>query len=88
MSDERKPFCPWIVALLIWLPVLYVASFGPAYCVWWKVPLPRRVGRVVLRFYAPLIWLGHNSDFVGIVWTRYHGLFLDYSTPPQNLEID
>jgi hypothetical protein len=30
MSEERKPLWPWIVALLIGLPVLYVASFGPA----------------------------------------------------------
>jgi hypothetical protein len=28
MSDARKPLWPWIVALLIGLPVLYVASFG------------------------------------------------------------
>jgi hypothetical protein len=32
MSEERKRagVWPWIVALLIGLPVLYVASFGPA----------------------------------------------------------
>ena len=31
MSDDRKkPVWPWIVALLIGVPVLYVASFGPA----------------------------------------------------------
>jgi hypothetical protein len=31
MSEDRKqPLWPWIVALLIGLPVLYVASFGPA----------------------------------------------------------
>ena len=30
MSDDRKPLWPWIVALLIGLPVVYVASFGPA----------------------------------------------------------
>src|SRR5262245_22794311 len=30
MSDDRKPVWPWIVALLIGLPLLYVASFGPA----------------------------------------------------------
>jgi hypothetical protein len=30
MSDDRKALWPWIVALLIGLPVLYVASFGPA----------------------------------------------------------
>src|SRR5262245_34290699 len=29
MSKERKPLWPWIVILLIGLPVLYVASFGP-----------------------------------------------------------
>ena len=31
MSDDRKkPIWPWIAVLLIGLPVLYVASFGPA----------------------------------------------------------
>jgi hypothetical protein len=30
MSEERRPLWPWIVALLIGLPVLYVVSFGPA----------------------------------------------------------
>ena len=31
MREDRKTlFWPWIAALLIGLPVLYVASFGPA----------------------------------------------------------
>jgi len=30
MSDERRPLWPWNAALLIGLPVLYVALFGPA----------------------------------------------------------
>ena len=30
MSEERTPVWPWIAALLIGLPALYVASFGPA----------------------------------------------------------
>jgi hypothetical protein len=30
MTDDRKPIWPWIVALLIGLPVLYVVLFGPA----------------------------------------------------------
>ena len=43
MSDERKrSVWPWIVALLIGLPVLYVASFGPA-C-WWISRLNRQSG--------------------------------------------
>jgi hypothetical protein len=29
-DDRKKPILPWIVALLIGLPVMYVASFGPA----------------------------------------------------------
>ena len=29
-DDSKKPLWPWIVALLIGLPVLYVSSFGPA----------------------------------------------------------
>jgi hypothetical protein len=29
-EDGKKPLWPWIAALLIGLPVLYVASFGPA----------------------------------------------------------
>src|SRR5262245_62007332 len=33
MSEQRKSLWPWIVALLIGLPVLYLASFGPV-C-WW-----------------------------------------------------
>jgi hypothetical protein len=31
MSEpQKKPVWPWFVALLIGLPVLYIASFGPA----------------------------------------------------------
>ena len=30
MDNERKPLWPWIMALLVALPVLYVLSFGPA----------------------------------------------------------
>jgi hypothetical protein len=41
MSDERKPVWPWIVALLIGLPVLYVASFGPACALVGQGVLPR-----------------------------------------------
>jgi len=29
MNDERKPVWPWIVALLMGLPILYQLSLGP-----------------------------------------------------------
>ena len=30
MNEERKPFWPWVAILLLGLPLMYVASFGPA----------------------------------------------------------
>src|SRR5262249_20296094 len=38
VEDRKKPVWPWIVAVLIGLPALYMASFGPA-C-WWISPQP------------------------------------------------
>jgi hypothetical protein len=40
-DDRKKPIWPWIVSLLIGLPVLYVASFGPA-C--WIAADPHPIG--------------------------------------------
>ncbi len=51
MSDDRRPLWPWIVALLIGLPVLYVASFGPA-C--WLADRYPSVWIVVWKVYYPL----------------------------------
>src|SRR5262245_20955652 len=53
MSEERKPLWPWIVALLIGLPVLYVASFGPA-C--WMADKDYLSDRNVWLVYRPIIW--------------------------------
>jgi hypothetical protein len=53
MSDNRKPVWPWIVALLIGLPVLYVASFGPA-C--WISSRINSGQRFVTIAYRPLTW--------------------------------
>ena len=53
MSEERKtPFWPWIVALLIGLPILYVASFGPACWLTNRSAIPR--GPVAI-LYGPLV---------------------------------
>jgi hypothetical protein len=53
MSEERKPaIWPWIVALLIGLPVLYVASFGPA-C--WFCARTQCGNRFVGTAYQPII---------------------------------
>jgi hypothetical protein len=57
MSDEQKKtgVSPWIVALLIGLPVTYVASFGLA-C--W---LACRTGASLPTFYVPVGWAGMNG---------------------------
>ena len=51
MTDERKPLWPWVVALLIGLPVLYAASFGPACWISSRVP---SLTAPVESAYAPL----------------------------------
>jgi hypothetical protein len=52
MGDERKPLWPWIVALLIGLPVLYVVSFGPA-C--WVSSQSQVGGELVSVAYQPIL---------------------------------
>ena len=73
MSDDRKkPLWPWIVGLLIGLPVLYVASFGPA-C-WISSRIGAHKGFVVdavQLVYQPVLRLGvEGPDSVrrGIEW--------------------
>src|SRR5262249_39049162 len=59
MSDDRKkPVWQLIVALLIGLPVLYVASFGPA-C--WAVANGKIAARPVARVYWPVLRLVRDS---------------------------
>ena len=48
-DDHKKPVWPWIVALLIGLPVLYVASFGPACWLVERRILPPRATGIVFR---------------------------------------
>ena len=52
MTDDRKPLWPWIAALLIGLPLLYVASFGPVN--WIRYPKGSSSGSAVATFYRPL----------------------------------
>jgi hypothetical protein len=61
MSDRNKPLWPWIAALLIGLPMLYVASFGPA-CWWRAMTLPANQATTVApRIYWPIGWLAANA---------------------------
>jgi len=58
MSDDRKPVWPWIVVLLIGLPVMYLASFGPA-C--WVSLRTDAWGRLVGAVYYPVFWMAFEK---------------------------
>ncbi len=70
MSDDRKkPLWPWIVTLLIGLPVLYVALFGPA-C--WLATSWAPLRGPVNSIYSPAAWAyfktPKNAVGKAIIW--------------------
>ena len=71
MDDDRKrPLWPWIVALLIGLPVMYVASFGPACWLEDRALLPMGF---VHSSYKPLVFVlaRYCPNSVCIAMTNY-----------------
>ena len=61
-----KPRClwPWIVAVLVGVPVLYVLSFGPACWLALNGRLPPRgygMSPAQMRFYDPVFWIMHSG---------------------------
>ena len=75
MSDERKrPMWPWIVVLV---PVLYVASFGPASWLasWEVLPLD-----TTSRLYLPIFWADDHAPLwlhKALAWYTELGEFAD-----------
>jgi len=68
-DDRKKPLWPWIVALVVGLPVLYVASFGPA-C--WLTGWCELNGDWLLAAYAPIIrTINHGPDWLHNFLTSY-----------------
>jgi hypothetical protein len=60
MSEERRPIMPWILAVVIGLPALYLASFGPA-C--WITSRANSGENVISTIYAPITMLmAHPLD--------------------------
>jgi len=82
MSDERKPVWPWIVALLIGLPVMYVASFGPACWFAATTGVGYRVGPSrPLILYWPLGWCAETwgwENTIGRTVNWYAKAFLPH----------
>lgn len=76
---QRRPFWPILTAVLIGLPVLYVASFGP---VCWMCRFAHNhgwyeSGGVAYQFltwlYAPLLWLQLNGPAPIIRGLNWYG---------------
>jgi hypothetical protein len=68
-NDRQKPTWPWIVAVLIALPVLYIASFGP---VCWVAASYRMNGDSLSSVYAPVFWtLNHGPSWLRNAADRY-----------------
>ena len=76
-DDHKKPVWPWIVALLIGLPVLYVLSVGPISWLYNHEVLPRSLVPIYYWFYAPIAfanergpeWLRQILDWYADLWT-------------------
>src|SRR5262245_15672420 len=76
MSEERKrAFWPWVVAPLIGLPLLYIASFGPA-C--WTVTAGKIADRPIARAYRPIVSSVHKHKTLRSAFEWYAGLFPDH----------
>src|SRR5262249_25893692 len=81
MSHDRKKASPWpwIVALLIGLPVLYVASFGPACWLFGRGILPCEL---TIDAYRPLIHLSFSQAPIS-GWLRWYARSGDRQYDPR-----
>lgn len=78
MSDYRKkPLWPWIVAVMIGLPVLYVLSWAPAELLVMKMGEPEWLVVSGKAFYAPLAWLQYHIPEPVNEWHQAYGQLWD-----------
>jgi hypothetical protein len=76
MTSRPRPLWPWIAAKVIAVPVLYVASFGPACWIVARPEGPTVRSRRMLVVYWPLGRAALQSNYVGdaIEWWMTAGL--------------
>jgi hypothetical protein len=79
MSDDRIRVWPWIVALLIGLPVIYMLSWGPAMKLLFCVPLPDSIGTAILAIYYPVHQFAEQSETATTFLQWYLPLWGDFS---------
>jgi hypothetical protein len=78
MSDDRKaPVFQWIAAVLIFLPILYVAAFGPAMCLNCALDDPPRWVQSWLYAPDPLDWFIEANKSARLYFL-YHNMYLGW----------
>jgi len=76
-QDSRRPVWPILIVALIGLPVLYVASTGPA--IW----LLRRfnsdgLNDLALTVYAPVLWLYYHWEWFARCFDRWEDFWENF----------
>src|SRR5262245_55848704 len=68
-DDPKKPLWPWIVALLIGLPAMYVASFGPA-C--WLMSRTTVCTKAITAAYQPIFFCWMRCPEQAAAWINWY----------------
>ena len=85
MNGDRKTLgWPWIVALLVGLPVLYVASFGPARGAYVHRRMPEWTYTPSRYFYLPILWaMPRLPDSIVSPYIEYIGMWQHWCDPTE-----
>jgi len=71
-DDRKKALWPWTLALLIGLPVLYVASFGPACWASSRIGTRKGLAAGAVEFaYQPMLRLGVEGPDSISIWIQW-----------------
>ena len=81
--NRRERWAKWTLAVVIGVPLLYVASFGPA-CWWFSLSIPWIHGGKIVpapAIYSPLSWcvkrIGVRSLRIAFCWYATIGISKD-----------
>ncbi|MBI3866873.1 MAG: hypothetical protein HY290_33755 [Planctomycetia bacterium] len=69
--NRKERWAKWTLAAAVGMPVLYVASFGPASWIYWQKWCPQTAHFSIGIFYAPAQWLldeGPRPVRVALTW--------------------
>jgi hypothetical protein len=84
MSDSKRLIRPWIVGVIVMLPLLYALSIGPAVWLATRGMMSPAVLVVSDSFYRPLGWvIQHSPKPIQNAWVVYDSLWRKKPTGPR-----